>query len=65
MLRLLQWGRRRWPLRTISRREHDAAARLLAMVPASRRWMADLGCGTGSAPARLRTEPCLGVDRSH
>lgn len=64
MLRLLQWGRRRWPLRTISRREHDAAARLLAMVPASRRWMADLGCGTGSAPARLRTEPCLGVDRS-
>lgn len=45
-------------------RKIHAVARLLAMVPSSQSWMADFGCGRGSAPARLRYEPCLGVDRS-
>jgi len=63
-LRLLGWGRSLWPLYIITRREDEAAARLLAMVPSSQSWMTDLGCGRGSAPARLRYEPCLGVDRS-
>ncbi|HPR86594.1 MAG TPA: methyltransferase domain-containing protein [bacterium] len=63
-LRLLAWGRYLWPLRLIAKREAAAAARLMARVPVSREWMADLGCGAGSAPAAQRPEPCIGVDRS-
>ncbi len=63
-LSLLGWGRSLWPLREIARREDEVASRLLAMVPHSQLWMADLGCGKGSAPSSVRRETCLGVDWS-
>lgn len=65
MLRLLAWGRRRWPISRFAQEEEEAAVRLLAGIPYTLYWMADLGCGVESALAATRPEPCIGIDRSY